>query len=155
MHRNINLVERTNKMQPVLEFIIPMFFNCSTFFGLHSAHYQELKNCNCGLWFYIRFWLPTAAMAQPSQRPQLQFLSSWWWAVCNPKNVEQLKNIGIINSTTRLHLVGSFYEMYNFGCISTTMETTGVQNCGLGLPSYLFWCTAFKVSALNMSPLMH
>jgi hypothetical protein len=26
--------------------------------------------------------------------------------------VEQLRNIGIINSTTRLHLVGSFYEIY-------------------------------------------
>jgi hypothetical protein len=28
------------------------------------------------------------------------------------KHVEQLRNIGIINSTTRLHLVGSFYEFY-------------------------------------------
>jgi len=28
------------------------------------------------------------------------------------KHVEQLKNIGLINSTTRLHLVGSFYEIY-------------------------------------------
>jgi hypothetical protein len=26
--------------------------------------------------------------------------------------VEQLRNTGIINSTTRLHLVGSFYEIY-------------------------------------------
>jgi len=32
--------------------------------------------------------------------------------VCLPKHVEQLTNIGIINSTTRLHLVGSFYEFY-------------------------------------------
>ena len=32
--------------------------------------------------------------------------------VCRPKHVEQLRNIGIINSTTRLHLVGSFYEIY-------------------------------------------
>jgi hypothetical protein len=30
--------------------------------------------------------------------------------VCRPKHVEQLRNIGIINSTTRLHLVSSFYE---------------------------------------------
>jgi calcineurin-like phosphoesterase family protein len=30
--------------------------------------------------------------------------------VCRPKHVKQLRNIGIINSTTRLHLVGSFYE---------------------------------------------
>jgi hypothetical protein len=31
--------------------------------------------------------------------------------VCRPKPVEQLRNIGIINSTTRLHLVGYFYEI--------------------------------------------
>jgi len=33
--------------------------------------------------------------------------------VCRPKHVEQLRNSGIINSTTRLHLVGSFYEFYD------------------------------------------
>jgi hypothetical protein len=33
------------------------------------AHIQELKNCNFSLWFYIRFWLPSAAMAEPSQLP--------------------------------------------------------------------------------------
>jgi hypothetical protein len=32
--------------------------------------------------------------------------------VCRPKHVEQLRNIVIINSTTRLHVVGSFYEKY-------------------------------------------
>ena len=32
--------------------------------------------------------------------------------MCRPKHVEQLRNIGIINSTTRLHLVGSIYEIY-------------------------------------------
>ena len=34
-----------------------MFLNCSTCFGRHTAHHQELKNCNCSLWFYVRFWL--------------------------------------------------------------------------------------------------
>jgi hypothetical protein len=32
--------------------------------------------------------------------------------VCRPKHVEQLRNTGIINPTTRLHLVGSFYGIY-------------------------------------------
>jgi hypothetical protein len=43
-------------------------------------------------------------MAEPSQRQatknvcknqrmQLQFLSSWWWAVYRPEHVEQLRNI--------------------------------------------------------------
>jgi hypothetical protein len=96
-----------------------MFLNCSTCFGRHTAHHQELKNCNWNLWFYICFWLPAAAIAEPSQRPATKnvcktrgcnysFLSSWWWAVYCPKCVEQLRNTEIINSTTRLHLVWSF-----------------------------------------------
>jgi hypothetical protein len=32
--------------------------------------------------------------------------------MCRPKHVEQLRNIGIINSTTRSHLVGSFCKIY-------------------------------------------
>jgi hypothetical protein len=32
--------------------------------------------------------------------------------VCRSKHVEQLRNIGIINSTTRLHLVVYFYKIY-------------------------------------------
>jgi hypothetical protein len=35
-----------------------MFLNCSTCFERHAAHHQELKSCNCSLWFYIRLWLP-------------------------------------------------------------------------------------------------
>jgi hypothetical protein len=44
----------------VVDFIIPLFLNCSTCFRRHTAHHQELKNCNCRFWFYIRFWLPAA-----------------------------------------------------------------------------------------------
>jgi len=32
--------------------------------------------------------------------------------VCRSKHVEQLRNIEIINSTTRSHLVGYFYKIY-------------------------------------------
>ena len=32
--------------------------------------------------------------------------------MCRSKHVEQLRNTGIINSTTRSHLVGYFYEIY-------------------------------------------
>ena len=38
--------------------------------------------------------------------------SSWWWAVCRSKHVGLLRNIGIINSTTRSHLVGYFCKIY-------------------------------------------
>ena len=68
VHHNTNCIEITNKMWPCSRIFIPMFLNCSTFFGRHTAHHLELKNCNCSLWFYIRFRLPAAAMAQPSQR---------------------------------------------------------------------------------------
>jgi hypothetical protein len=30
--------------------------------------------------------------------------------MCHPKHVEQFRNTGIINSTTRSHLGGSFFE---------------------------------------------
>jgi hypothetical protein len=36
-------------------------FDGLTCFGRHIAHHQELKNCNCSLWFYTRFCLPIAA----------------------------------------------------------------------------------------------
>ena len=58
--RSTNRIEITNKMRPCSRFIIPVFLNFSTFFDRHTAHHQELKNCNCSLWFYIRLWLPAA-----------------------------------------------------------------------------------------------
>jgi hypothetical protein len=57
------------RYDPVIEFIIPMFLNCSTCFGRHTAHHQEHKNCNFNLWFYICLWLPACAMAQPDHGP--------------------------------------------------------------------------------------
>jgi len=95
-----------------------VFLNCSTCFGRHNAHHQELKNCNYRFWFYIRFWFQAPAMAAAwnqkhmyNQNLQVQILSSWWWAVCLLKHVEQLRNTGIINSSTRSHLADSFYEI--------------------------------------------
>jgi hypothetical protein len=66
----INMNSQISKKEPtrcnrVLEFIIPMFLNCSTCFGRHSAHHQELKNCNCSLWFYTRLRLSHRSDRQP------------------------------------------------------------------------------------------
>jgi len=93
-----------------------VFLNYSTCFGRHTAHHQELKNCNCSLLFYIRLWLPAAVMAEWSplthdscRQPQTyvkpeaavtdfellmmgcnySFLCSWWWAVCRSKHTTQ------------------------------------------------------------------
>jgi hypothetical protein len=72
LHRSINLIQKEpTRCNGVVEFIIPVFLSCSTCFGRHTALHQELKNCNCSLWFYIRFWLPAAAMAEPSQWPAM------------------------------------------------------------------------------------
>ena len=51
--------------------------------------------------------------------------------MCRPKHVEQLRNIGIINSTAWLHLVGSFYEI----CIYVFLVVLGT-NPEHHLPNY-------------------
>jgi len=102
-----------------------MFLNCSTCFEQHTEYHQELKNCNCSLWFYVRLWLPAAVMAEwelSSHSAMTQFLSSWWWAVCHSKHIEQLRNTGIINSITRLHLVGYFYTIKIIYCLSCNID---------------------------------
>jgi hypothetical protein len=38
--------------------------------------------------------------------------------VCRPEHVEQLRNTGIINYTTQLHLVGSLYEIQITGYLT-------------------------------------
>ena len=96
-------VEVPTRSSVVIEFIIPEFFKGSTCLERHTAHYQE-------------HWVPT----QPWQRPVTIWAykpeaantvySSWWWAVCSSKHVEPLKNFGIINSITKLHLVGTSTE---------------------------------------------
>jgi hypothetical protein len=49
-----------------------MFLNCSTCFGRHTTHHQELKNSNCSLWFYIVFgcWLPLRWLSHRSANRQ-------------------------------------------------------------------------------------
>jgi hypothetical protein len=68
-----------------------MSLNWSKSFERNTAHHQELKTVK-----------PEAAIT---------VLNSRWRAVYRSKHVEQLRNIGIINSTTRLHLVGCFYTI--------------------------------------------
>jgi len=42
--------------------------------------------------------------------------------VCRLKHVEELRNIGIINSTTQLHLVGFFYGFESIGVSKYTVK---------------------------------
>jgi hypothetical protein len=66
-----------------------------------------------------------------NQKLQLQFLSSWWWAVCRPKHVEQLRNIGVIHSSTRVHLVGSFYERYEYLWVAMLASNSRITDTSL------------------------
>ena len=64
-----------------------------------------------------RLWFPAAVMAESWQLPATTNVCknhkrSWLWAVCRSTHVEQLRNIRIINSTTRLHLVSYFYTVW-------------------------------------------
>jgi hypothetical protein len=63
---------------------------------------------------YKRMW---------NQGLQLQYMSSWWWAVCRLKHVERLRNIWIINSTTRSHLLGYSYIIWIMMHGSMNIET--------------------------------
>jgi hypothetical protein len=74
-------------------------------------------------------WLSHRRGRQPKTyvKPEaaITVLSSWWWAVWSPKHVEQLRNTGIINSTTRLHLTGSLYEIRDPLCTVSVTTTWG------------------------------
>ena len=88
---------------------------------------SRAPNCICSLWFIYprgdralsRLGENWPVPTQPGQRPVTKWVykpeaantiwSSWWWAVCRSKHVQPSINFGIINSVTRLHLVGYFY----------------------------------------------
>ena len=102
-----------------------MFFNCSTCFGRHITHpIRSSKTVIAVSGFTYVFgcrlplrWLSHRSGRQPKTyvKPEAAitvFELLMRWAMCRPKHVEQLKNFEIINSATRLHLVGSFYEIY-------------------------------------------
>jgi hypothetical protein len=79
----------------------------------NNKFYYTVASC----WFFLcKFKVSHHSGRQPKTyvKPEaaITVFSSLWWAMCPPKHIEQLRNIGIINSTTRLHLVGSFCEFY-------------------------------------------
>jgi len=57
--------------------------------------------------------------------------------VCRSKHVEQLINTGIINSSTRLHLVGYFCKIYTMMHGSTNIKT---DRCTISVIRY-WQCT--------------
>jgi hypothetical protein len=107
------------------------FLNCSTCFERHTAHHQMFKTVIAASgWVGTPFPLSHDSCRQPQTyvKPEaaITVLNSWWCAVCRSKHVKQLRNIGIINSTTRSHLVGYFYTIHTF------TSSQGTQVCMWG-----------------------
>ena len=70
--------------------------------------------------------------------------------MCRPKHVEQLRNTIIINSTTRLHLVGSFYEILLDVILSFTFSLlSGLFPTGSSVKSVV--CKCYTVCATYVS----
>jgi len=70
-----------------------------------------------------------------------------WWAVCRSKHVELSINFGIINSITRLHLVGYFYW---FIMIRLFIFLLNFEKCVLNsnTPAYVVNCIFYIFSLL-------
>jgi hypothetical protein len=69
-------------------------------------------NSICSLWLIYPFGDRPLSWQRPITtwiyKPEAAnaFQSSWWWAVCHSKHAEPSINFEIINSITKLHLVG-------------------------------------------------
>ena len=74
--------------------------------------------------------------------------------MCRPKHVEELRSSGIINSTTRSHLVGSFYEIFITMHGSMNIKNTAeLTRSAPGITRFvLFLCMSFHCQALYSLP---
>jgi len=91
-----------------------MILNCSTCFERHTAHHQEVKKTVIAAsgFTYVSGCRPLRWLSHVKTEPAITVFELLMMGGVSPKHVEQLMNIGIINSITRSHLVGSFYEFY-------------------------------------------
>ena len=91
-------VEITNKMQPCNRIYY------STVLWQLNMFRAAYRSSSGALTVFAASGLHTHVVTGRSQ-----VKSSWWWAVCRSKHLELSMNGGIINSVTRLHLVGYCY----------------------------------------------
>ena len=82
---------------------------CSTCFGHHNAHHQELESiiqvvAVCRIWclvFRLSVWCGwTKHQIRQAAATCILLSSSWWWALWCPKHVEQA-----IRSAIKIHLL--------------------------------------------------
>jgi hypothetical protein len=90
--------------------------------------------CICSLWFICPYSDRPLSRLGNGQRPVTTCVykpeaantvwSSWWRAVCRSKHAKPSINFGIINSITRLYLVGYFY-WYILRCTDPWISSFG------------------------------
>ena len=84
--------------------------------GIFTVSINQVVTAHVTTWSILTVKIPGPFPTQPWQWPVTTRVykqeaantvySSWWWAVCHSKHVEPSINFGIINSITKLHLVG-------------------------------------------------
>jgi len=93
VHHRINHLEITNKMRSCIRIYYSNVTYCSTCFERHIAHHQEFKLYLQPLVLHTSVvsgrWQPPATTDVCKTRGCKYILSSWWWAMCRSKHVEQ------------------------------------------------------------------
>jgi hypothetical protein len=137
-------------MQPCnIIYYSKVHWRLNMFWAAHRSS-SGAPNGICSL-VYIHMWWPAVVQAdweltptQSGQRPVTTSVykpeaadtiwSSWWWAVCRSKHVKPSINFGIINSITRLHLVGYFYwfhTLFGYYALHTIHQSQMTSVCSL------------------------
>jgi len=155
-------VEIPTRCSFVREFTISEFIEGWTCFERHTTHHQELQTVFAASGLYAHMvtvrwqgWVGNANAfpTQPWQRPVTiwaykpeaanKVWSSWWWVVCRSKHIQPSINFGIVNSITKLHLVG----------ISTEYYTTSVKELSQLLNGPFIVLTADKIYVRRINAL--
>jgi hypothetical protein len=96
-----------------------MFLNSSTCFQRHTAHHQELKNCNCSLWFYIRLWFHYTAASRFFYFytiSKLKLIIKSCWSLHTHANTQNYKKgVGVLIKSAKLRK--SHYIKFRNNCI--------------------------------------
>jgi len=111
VHRRL-LSRSTNKMQLCNRiYYSKVYWSLNMFRAAHRSSSGAL-NSICSLWFICSCGhRPVTTWAYKPEAANTVY-SSWWWAVRRSKHVEPSINFGIINSITKLHLVGISTEWF-------------------------------------------
>ena len=149
----MNQQKQPKRWNLVIEFIIPKFIEGSIWFERHTSNHQELQTvfAASGLFTHVMTgrcpgWVETAFITCVYKPETANTVwSSWWWAVCRSKHVEPSINFGIINSITKLHLVGYFY-WFILRCTDPWISNPRILNFG----NRYMWVSVFTSRLLYL-----